>query len=195
MKRLTALKKIGNKMPRKGRLSVYLSFIRPILEFGFQLYDGCTKTHLEKLENVQRQSLLYATRAYKKTSHKELLKETGVPLLESRRRSQKIQFIYKAKHDKIPYYFQAIIPHRQSNIHTRNFDTIARPKTTKNYCLKSFISTSIKEWNDTDIDVRTANSLHSLKAKLKDIHGSSSYHLYLAEDGNGAVQHSRIRMG
>ena len=89
MKRLTALKKIGNKMPRKGRISVYLSFIRPIFEFGFQLYNGCTKIHLDKLEKVQRQSLLYATRAYKNTSHKELLKETGVPLLESRRKVKK----------------------------------------------------------------------------------------------------------
>ena len=58
MNRLSALQCLGIKIPRKGRLSIYISFIRPILEFGFQLYDSSAKYLLERFERVQRQSLL-----------------------------------------------------------------------------------------------------------------------------------------
>ena len=43
--------------------------------------------------------------------------------------------------------------------------------------------------------MKRALSLQTLKAKLSDLYGSSTYHLFLAEDGHGAVNHSRIRMG
>ena len=198
MKRLTPLKRLGSKMPRKGRMSVYISFIHPVLEYGFQLYDNSSKTILDKLESVQRQALLFVTRAYKNTSNRELLKEAGVPSLESRRKSQKIQFIYKSRHNLLPTYLLEIIPNKlfdPNNIQTRNPDMMIIPKSNKNYYLKSFIPSSLKLWNDTSIDIRRALSLQSLKAKLSDLYGSSSYHLYLSEDGNGAVQHSRIRMG
>ena len=72
MNRLTALKKLGSKIPRQSRLTIYLSFIRPILEFGFQLYASCSKELLDRLENVQRQSLLYVTCAYKKNLTQKL---------------------------------------------------------------------------------------------------------------------------
>jgi hypothetical protein len=48
MNRLTALKRIGTKIPRSSRLKIYIAFIRPILEFGFQLYDNSSKEHLDK---------------------------------------------------------------------------------------------------------------------------------------------------
>ena len=50
MTRLAALKRIGGNMPRKGRLSIYVAFIRPVLEYGFQLYDSCCKKDLDELE-------------------------------------------------------------------------------------------------------------------------------------------------
>ena len=81
------------------------------------------------------------------------------------------------------------------NLQTRNYDAIPIPRSKKNYFLKSFIPSSIKMWNDTAFDIRRALSLQSLKSKLSDLYSSSSYHLFLAEDGKGAVNHSRIRMG
>ena len=104
MNRVTALKRIGYKIPRKSRLSIYIAFIRPILEFGFELYDNSSKQILDRLENVQRQALLFTTAAYKKTSHRQLLCEVGLPLLEKRRLSQKKKYIIKATHNLVPEY-------------------------------------------------------------------------------------------
>ena len=157
-----------------------------------------SKELLDKLETVQRQALLYATCAYKKTSHKQLLLEVGLPLLEKRRHSQKIQFIYKANRRLLPDYLKNKIPPKMGDLNeynTRFKDNIQVPLSHKNYMLKSYIPSSIKAWNDTTIDIKRALSLQSLKAKLSDLYGSTSYHLYLSEDGNGAVNHSRMRMG
>jgi hypothetical protein len=147
---------------------------------------------------VQRQALLFVTAGYKKTSHQELLNEVGLPLLEKRRLTQKIQFIYKAKEHLLPEYLTQTIPQtvgEQNDYNLRNHDIIPILRTKKNYYLKSYIPSAIKVWNDTRIDIRRALSLQSLKSKLSDLYGSTSYHLYLSEDGNGAVNHSRIRMG
>ena len=103
------------KIPRKSRLTIYTSFIRPVLEFGFQLYDNCSIELSEKIEHVQRECLLFVTGAYKKTSHRELLKEVGITTLEKRRKIQKIQFMYKAKHN-LPNYLQNVMPEEVGNI-------------------------------------------------------------------------------
>lgn len=72
MTRLTALKRLHNKIPRQSKLTIYTSFIRPILEFGWELFDNSSKNALNKLENVQRESLLSITQAYRCTSHTNL---------------------------------------------------------------------------------------------------------------------------
>ena len=81
MKRVTVLKRLNAKIPRKSKLTVYTAFIRPVLEFGWQLYDNSTQEQLDTLERVQQEALLIVTSAYKKTSHTKLLKEVGLPLL------------------------------------------------------------------------------------------------------------------
>ena len=80
------------------------------MEFGLQLYDNSPKEHLEKWEKVQRQALLFVTGAYKKTSHRELLLEVGLPLLEKRTPLQKVHFINKAKDILLPEYLENTIP-------------------------------------------------------------------------------------
>ena len=197
MNRLTALKKIGSKLTKKSRLTIYISFIRPVLEYGFQLYDNCTKALSDTLEHVQRESLLFITGAYKKTSHKELLQEVGVAPLEKRRKCQKILFMYKARHNMLPDYLMSIVPNRIDNLNynLRNNENFIVPKSKKNYFLKSFIPSSTRAWNEADLDIKRSTSLQSLKNKLKQIYENKSYYLYLIKDGYGALNHSRIRMG
>ena len=164
MNRLVMLQKLGNKIPRKSRLTIYLSYIRPVLEFGFQLYDNSTNEILDKIERAQRESLLFVTAAYKKTSHRELLKEVGLPSLDKRRKSQKIQFIYKAKNELLPHYLIETIPSTKGSLNEynlRNANDIMLPRSRKNYFLKSYIPSSIRAWNESPLDIKRATSLKS----------------------------------
>ena len=97
----------------------------------------------------------------------------------------------------LPEYIQLILPPivGKQNYNMRNCDNFKMYKSNKNYFLKSYIPSSIKTWNESAIDIKRATSLLNIKSKLSDLYGSSTYHLFLAEDGNGAVNHSRIRMG
>ena len=198
MKRLTTLKRLQHKIPRQSRLQVYLSFIRPILEFGCELYDNSCKNVLNKLEKVQRDGLLTVTRAYKCTSHAALLKETNVQPLSTRRNIRKKLFMYKYSKNKLPEYLHKLIPSSvssRSDYMLRNRENIETIRSNKNYLLKSFIPSSIKSWNELSIELRNAISYDTFKTKLRKLYGSSFNSLYTKGDTNGAINHSRIRMG
>ena len=103
MSRLTALKRVQHRLPRQSQVTMYISFIRPVLEYGWQLYeDNSLWKELKKLENIQREALLSITRAYKKTLHVSVLNETGVEMLSNRRKLRKNQFMYKDSINALP---------------------------------------------------------------------------------------------
>jgi len=198
MNRITAIKRLQAKLPRKTKLTIYISFIRPVLEFGWQLYDNSSIEILNTLEKVQRQGLLQITSAYKKTSHNSLLNEVGISLLMKRRQMQKIQFMYKYTENKLPAYINDLIPDTvddATNYNLRNKNDIVVPRSKKNYFLKSFIPSSIKTWNETSLAIRHSVSFEALKTKLRSIYCNTSYGLFLSHEGKGAINHSRIRMG
>ena len=52
--RLGALKNLSPYLDSKNMEIMYTAFVRSILEYGNVLYMGADKTHLEKLDTVQR---------------------------------------------------------------------------------------------------------------------------------------------
>ena len=110
--------------------------------------------------------------------------------MEKRRKYGKLVFMYKANHDTLPGYLQGLLPPTVGEIaqyELRNALDFNMPMTKKNYFLKSFIPSSIKAWNEASDDIKRATSLNSVKAKLSDLYGSTTYHLFLCEDGNGLL--------
>jgi hypothetical protein len=198
MTRLTALKRVQREIPRKSQFTLFVSFIRPILVYGWQLYDNSSKKALSKLEKVQRDALLSLTRAYVATSHIALLKETGVEPLSSRRERGKKLFMYEHSANLPPNYLNMIIPDKvntKNDYSLRTNDNINIPVSKKNYYRKSFITSAIKSWNELDLQLRKSSSYDSFKSTLKKVAGNFSYNMYLFRDCSGAINHSRIRMG
>ena len=198
MKRLTTLKCIQHKFPRQSKLQIYISFIRPVLEYGWHLYDSCTQNVLDKLEKVQREAVLIITRAYKRTSKSNLLNEVGLSSLKSRRNLLKGHFIFKYTKGKLPVYINEVMPpfvRDTTRYNLRNANDIVIPRTRKNYMLKSFIPSAIKEWNQLPFDIRHAESLDLFKKKYKLSYLHDYNSMYLYGNDSEAIQLSRIRMG
>ena len=198
MQRLTALKKIGSKLSRKNMRDIYLSFIRPILEFGWQLYINSSAQKLNELEKVQRSAIIFVTGAYRHTNHTSVLKEAGVLLLSQRREELFIKFMHNHYHDKVPEYLSATIPEtvgERNRFNLRNASNIRPALTRKNYLLKSFIPSAIKAWNDAKPNFRRATSMAKLKTELKNSHNVKLYLPYLEPSNKGLLLLSRIRMG
>jgi hypothetical protein len=127
-----------------------------------------------------------------------LLKETGLPLLSQRRKIQQSIFIYNYFQEKIPQYLHNVIPHtvgEQTGRNLRNRMNLVVPATNKNYILRSFIPSSIREWNSLPLDVCNAPSKEALKTTLLKRYGIQCNKAYLQSSSKGSINLSRIRMG
>ena len=119
-------------------------------------------------------------------------------MLSNRRKSRKKQFMYKHSTNALPQYLRSIIPEAVSCKTTyglRNQYNINAPRFKKNYLLKSFILSSLDSWNDLDLETRNLPTYEGFKKKMKQLHGNSSYSMFMYGDTNGSINHSHIRMG
>ena len=77
-------KKLNNVLPRKARLTIYESFLRPHLDYGDILYHQPYNESINsKLESIQYNAALAITGAIKGTSRSKLYKELGLESLKS----------------------------------------------------------------------------------------------------------------
>ncbi len=198
-KRIDLLKRLPPAITPHTKLQIYLSFIRPVLEYGSVLFDDCTQILSNKLENIQRQAALSITRAYQHTSHLTLLKELGLEPLNQRRKQAKLNIFYKIKNNLTPQYLKILIPPEvgeSTTYNLRNSDSIKLIKSDKKYLLKSYIPSTIKLWNAVPLDIRNSNTLDTFKCKLHRTFVSyTAYTPYLTGTTTGHIQLSRIRMG
>ena len=64
---------------------IYLSIIRPKMEYASVLYDNCSMSHALKLEQLQRKAALVCTGAIARTGNKLLMNFLGWDTLGTRR--------------------------------------------------------------------------------------------------------------
>ncbi len=84
-KRLFVLKHYKYRLSRKALAIGYLTFIRPVIEYGDVLYDSCNKELSDLIDNVQLEAAHTVTGAKYRSSHEALHKELGwMPLTERR---------------------------------------------------------------------------------------------------------------
>ena len=59
--RVNAMKKLKFDFDRKSLETVYLTFIRPILEYGDTVWDNCTQYEKNELEKIQNEAARIVT--------------------------------------------------------------------------------------------------------------------------------------
>ena len=196
MKKVTLLKLLPPNIPRNTRRQIYISFIRPLIEYANVIIDNCSEKADQMMEKIQRQAALAITRAYKHTKHTDLLKHTGLTSLKQRRHNSKLTLIYKIRNNLTPKYLRDLIPNtRQNRPNTRNRNNISTIKTKKDYMQKSTIPSSINLWNKLSVPLRTKPTISAFKSELKKGHHTEFYKPYLQGILNGHINLSRIRMG
>ena len=95
-RRTDILRSLSFKLSRKSIEKLYISYVRPILEYGAPVWDGCSEEERIKIEKVQIAGLRAISGAKKGTSHSALYYETKIEKLETRRKRQKLILFYKA---------------------------------------------------------------------------------------------------
>ena len=75
--------KLFTSVSRQSLLTIYKSFARPILDYGYIIYDKPHKgSFLEKIERAQYNACLVITGAFKGNSRERLHQELGLESLK-----------------------------------------------------------------------------------------------------------------
>ena len=95
-KSIEIMKKLSLTLSRNSLLTIYKTFVRPILDYADIIYDKpLTESFKDKLEMVQYNAALVITGALKGTSRNLIYRELGLESLAELRWSRKIFFFHK----------------------------------------------------------------------------------------------------
>ena len=198
---MAVIKRLPKAFSPYTKLQLYCTFVRPVLEYASLIFDDCSDYLSEQLESIQRQAMLAATRAYKRTPTSTLLKECGLLSLKSRRTIAKLTLFHKIMAGKAPGYLQELVPGQTGDqidhVHNlRNSQDLRLSLIKKNYFLKSYIPSTVRAWNSLSANVKSISTVDTFKLNLNKIYGKlECYKPYLSFSSCGHIHLSRIRMG
>ena len=108
--RVNAMRKLKFDFDRKSLETVYLTFIRPILEYADIVWDNCTQYEKNELDKIQNEAARIVTGTTKLVSIRELYKEINWDTLDERRRKHKLALFYKMVNGISPPYLSSLLP-------------------------------------------------------------------------------------
>ncbi len=185
------------KLKRKTLNQIYISYLRPILEYASIVWDNCTIYEKDMLDKIQYEAARIVTGLTRSVSIDRLLSEIGWVNLSDRRKIQKLTLVYKQKSAELPDYLSDLFPQTVAeanpyNLRNNNNYTVLSRRT--EIYSRSVIPSSLNLWNQLDENCRESTSLPSFKSKLKEKFKPPvvpSY--YLAGERRFSVYHARIR--
>ena len=171
-KQVNVLRKLKFILSSSCLSKMDLSYIRPLLEYACEVWDGCYEREIEKLEKVQLEAARIVTGLTKYASKDALYFETGWEPLADRRKFRKLTIFYKMHNRECPDYLYNCLPPTVSNTsgyNLRNNENYTIPRTRLRLSEKSFIPSTVSLWNNLDISVRNSPTLNNFKCKIKDV--------------------------
>ena len=149
----------------KTIVQLYLSIVRPHLEYASSLWDPHTQKDISALENVQKFACKIATKHWN-YEYQQLLETCAVPSLAGRRTKLKLCQLYNILYGH-SYFPQDIFVYSSHHYSTRSHHMVlSRPLAHTNSFLYSFVPNSISLWNSLSAEQVSAPSLHAFKRLL-----------------------------
>ena len=101
---INIIRKLKFQLDRKPLEIIYTSFIRPILEYGNEIWDNCTQYEKDDLAKIQTDKARIATGTTKLVSIENLNSEIGWNTLATRGNKQNLTLFYKMISNLTPYH-------------------------------------------------------------------------------------------
>ena len=118
---LGIMRKLKYSFSRQALNQVYVSYVRPLLEYSSIVWDGCTEQDKTALERLQNEAARIVTGLTRSTSIVNLYKECGWDSLADRRYFQKMCFMYKCSNNLVADYISDIIPPRVADVSNNHY--------------------------------------------------------------------------
>ena len=108
--RINVMRKLKFLLDRHSLVEIiYISVIRPRLEYADVVWNNCTRYEVNPLEKIQREAARIVTGATKLVSLEVLYNETGWVSLETRRSKHKMCLFYKMIKSNSPSYLSSLL--------------------------------------------------------------------------------------
>ena len=104
------MRRLKFRLNRKSLESIYFSFIRPLLEQTYVIWDNCTYYEKLELDKIQSEAARIVSGATKLVSVHSLYEEIGWESLGKRRRKHKLLLLYKMFNNPSSLYLCSLIP-------------------------------------------------------------------------------------
>ena len=159
---------------------IYKSFIRPFFDYGDVLYHSSNtlKTNvfnqstnsplLKQVENIQYRAAKIVTGAWQGSSQEKLYQILGWESLHNRRILRKLSILHETLTNKYPVYLFDTLKALQYAVNSR----LSNQLLLKNVLCKratfpkTFLPSTIKDWNKLDLDVKSSKTKPIFKRKL-----------------------------
>ena len=164
--KIYVMRKLKFMLDRNSLNKIYISFVRPTLEYANIVWDNCTQYETNAIERIQIEAARIVTGATRLVSLDMLSKETGWESLRDRRYKHKMCQFYKMINDLTPTYLTSLVPSTVENTSAYNLrdSQNIRPLLTRTQLYyKSFLPSCIREWNEIPLNIRNSTSLSSFK--------------------------------
>ena len=189
------MRKLMYQLDRRALETIYLSFIRPLLEYSDVVWDNCTIYEKDELDKIQNEAARICSGATKLISLNKLSAEIGWESLQSRRSKHKLIMYYKMTHGLSPTYLSELVPPPvsvNSRYNLRNTQNLQVPFCRTNLYFNFFLPSATRAWNALPDEVKSATSVMSFKYHLNmdKVHTPSHYY-----SGKRKLQvlHTRLR--
>jgi hypothetical protein len=193
-RRFNILRRFKFILDRKTLETIYLTYIRPLLEYADVIWDNITYL-VDKIEKVPMEAAKIATGGTRLVSLNNVCLETGWNKLKNRREMHKLVYFYKMKNTISSQYLSDLVPDSLS-IHshsTRNSSIIPPIRTRTSLYTNYFLSATIRSWNLLPERINSSTSVNSFKSNLKSNHPQKPPYFYIGKR-LGQILHSRLRM-
>ena len=153
-------------------LSLFITYIRPKLEYNTAVWSPHLKKDIQKIEKIQKD---YTRYAFKRCSipysdYLDRLYKLDLHSLEYRRTEFDLIFLYKIINGLCGLNFNEYYQYRSQPYALRNKSIQIETKHHSNNYLwqNNFFTRSTKLWNRLPIEIQTSNNLSSFRKNLKE---------------------------
>ena len=194
-KALNVLHGLMYKLDRKTLETVYLTFIRPKLEYASPIWSDITQQDNIRLEKCQLKAARIVTGAKNRTNHDRLYDEVSWEKLDVRRKHTNLKHMHKIMKTHEPQYLYELLPNTV-NAHVgynlRNKDNIREFLCRTEKFKNSFIPSTIKSWNALSEEQKNENDIDKFKSNL--CPGKKCNKLFYYGERKTNVIHAQLRL-
>ena len=193
--RINVMKRLRYLLDRKSLEIIYISFIRPILEYADVVWDNCAAYQKQELELVQHEAARIVTGCTRLVSIRLLYNEVGWESLESRRSKHKLILFFKMVKGLTPDYLSRLTPQsvgERSARALRNSSNLTGIRTRSALYNNSFLPSVIQSWNSLPAEAKDIETVLDFKNFLNKNKTRASPLLYYGPR-KMQVLHTRLR--